>query len=142
MSIWHRPYVTWRGTQIGGASGVVRSASVAFGTEGVDNTASGHYARSSASGLRTAAVSMELNWGAGSTTAVDHLFGSTVAQGIGTSGALVIRETTAAISASNPQYTFTARVANYEFGGSIGDQHVATVDLENAGSAIARAIST
>lgn len=138
MSVYKDARITWSGVNI---SAQVRAAALELGANAPSDTAMGdNWEIAAAGGLKTAALEMELNWVAGSTTAVDHLFGSTGFLGQGK--ALTFRATTAAISAANPEYSGTFVVTGYTpFQGNVGDQHVANASL-SLGSALARAIST
>ncbi len=140
MAIYKDARVTWKGTNI---SSSVRALSLELGAETPDATAMGDNWRGVATGgLKTAAVEIELNWGAGSTTGVDHLFASTSA--VGQVGALTVRPTTGSIAAGNPQYSGGFVVtAVTPLQGSVGDQHIQNVSLALSSTAgLTRAIST
>jgi len=134
MAIFKDARFTWQGNNI---SAQCRAIAFEVGAEAQDATAMGNDDRINAAGLGTYAIEIEANWIAGSTTGLDHLFGSTA----GKSGAFTFRPTTASISAANPQYSGTAIRTNYSFGGAVGDQHVANISLV-AGGDLIRAIST
>jgi len=134
MAIFKDGYFTWRGQNI---SAQCRSIAFELGTEAQDATAMGNNFRVNAAGLNTAAIEIEANWVAGSTTGLDSLFASTA----GVSGAFAFKPTTAAISAANPQYSGSAVRTAYSMGGAVGDQHVANISLVAAGD-VTRAIST
>lgn len=134
MAIFKNARFTWKGQNI---SSSLRAVAFEVGAEAQDATTFANDDRINVAGLGTYAFELEANWVAGSTTAIDHLFGSTA----GKSGAFTFRPTTAAISAANPQYSGTAIRTNYSMGGPVGEQHVATISLV-AGSDLVRAIST
>ena len=134
MAIFKDAFFSYKGQNI---SSSCRAIAVELGNEPQDSTAMGNDTRVNAAGLETFAIELELNWAAGSTTAVDSLFGSTG----GVSGAFVFRPTTAGVSAANPQYAGTAMRQSYSFGGAVGDQHVANVSLIPAGD-VTRTTST
>jgi hypothetical protein len=131
MAVWKDARVSWKGQVI---SSSVRALSLELGADSPEATAMGDNWRVfEANGMKTASVEMELNWAAGSTAAVDSLFGST--GNLGQSGALQLRATTAAVSASNPQYSGNFIVTNYTpFQGPVGDIHMANVSLQLAGA--------
>lgn len=120
MAIFKDPFFSYQGVTV-----PVRSLAFELGAEPQDATESSDNARQMAAGLDTWAIELEANWTAGSTTSVTHLFGTTA----GKSGAFIFRPTTASQSASNPQYSGTAIRTNFGTGGSIGDQHIATVSF-------------
>ena len=138
MAVWKDARVSWKGNVI---SSSVRALSMELGSDAPEATAMGdNWREFEAGGLKTASVEMEINWAAGSTTAVDSLFGSTGA--LGQSGALTVRPTTGAIAAANPEYSGNFIVTSYTpFQGNVGDIHMANVSLSLAG-ALSRAIST
>jgi hypothetical protein len=138
MAVWKDARVSWDGNVI---SSSVRALSLELGADAPEATAMGdNWRQFEANGLKTASVEMELNWAAGSTTAVDSLFGSTGK--LGQSATLLLRPTTGSISASNPQYSGSFIVTGYTpMQGPVGDIHMANVSLQLAG-ALSRAIST
>lgn len=139
MAIWKNARVTWNGQTI---SSSVRAAALELGANAPDSTTMGDdWSEVAAGGLKTAACELELNWAASTgATAVDALFGSSAR--LGQSATLTIRPTTAAISATNPEYSGSFVVTAYTpFQGRVGDQHIANVSLSLAG-ALSRAVST
>jgi hypothetical protein len=138
MAVWKDARVTWKGQDI---SSSVRAISLELGADAPEQTAMGdNWREFAAGGLKTAAVEMELNWGAGSTTGVDSLFGST--SNLAQSGAFTIRPTTGSIAAGNPQYSGNFIVTGYTPGsGEVGVNHQASVSLQLNG-ALTRAITT
>ena len=106
MAVWKDARVSWKGNVI---SSSVRALSMELGSDAPEATAMGdNWREFEAGGLKTASVEMEINWAAGSTTAVDSLFGSTGA--LGQSGALTVRPTTGAIAAGNPEYSGNSNI--------------------------------
>lgn len=143
MAIWKDARVTWKGVNI---SSSIRAASLELGANAPGQTAFGDaWDTVAAGGLKTAAIEMEGNWVAGSTTGLDHLFGST--SGLGQSGAVTIRATTAAISAANPEYYGDFVCTGFTpFQGNVGDQAIADISLAltktTGGFGLRRRIST
>lgn len=138
MSVYKDARVTWGGVNV---SASVRAASLELGAEAPDSTTMGdNWREFDAGGLKTAAIELELKWVAGSTSAVDSIFGST--SGLGVSKATTIRATTSAISAANPEYSGNFICTTFTpFQGNVGDHHMANASLVLNG-ALTRAIST
>ena len=102
-----------------------------IGSELMDNTAFSFTARSVAPGLLTAGAQIQFlqDYASGKVDA-------TIFPLIGTTFTVILKPTSAAVSATNPSYTATMTVDTYSpMGDSVGDQSKATLNLANAGSA-------
>lgn len=114
----------------------VRSASLVMGREAVDGSAMGDVSVANYGGLYTWSVEAQFN---AHTTAIDTLINSLV--GVTSGVAWTMRETTAAASTSNPQYSGTVVITNFQpFAGSVGEMRIASVSCA-AHSALTRSES-
>lgn len=118
----------------------VQSVTVDTGRETQDDTAMGHTARSNSAGLKTASISVTFlqDFAASEVdVTLEALYDA------GTEHDVVVKPTSAAVSATNPSYTLTGFIDSYPpIGGSVGDQHTTDVSWVNSGSAgIVRAVA-
>lgn len=128
-------YVTVAGVDL---SDHVRSVTVDAGQNMADDTAMGDAFVSNAAGLATWSISVEF--------LQDYASGKVDATlqpllGIGTTAALVVRPTSSAVSATNPDYHGTGILESYNpIGGAVGDQAMASATFQSA-SALSRSTS-
>lgn len=116
----------------------VRSVTVTMSAEDVDITAMGASARAHAPGLRDDRVEVEFYQDYASAK-VDQTLSGYV--GNATGATLVVKPVATTVSTTNPSYTMTAILLNYQpLSGTVGEAN--TIDVEfvpAAGSFIARA---
>lgn len=116
----------------------VRSVRIVMNAEDLDATAMGATSRAHVPGLRDDRVEMELfqDHAAGS---VDATFSALLGNSAGAT--LVVKPTSAAVSASNPSFTVTAVVLDYSaLDGEVGSLSMTPIVLVPApGSSIVRA---
>ena len=128
-------YVTVAGVDL---SDHVKSVTVDAGQNMVDDTAMGDAFVSNAAGLATWSISVEF--------LQDYALSKVDATlqpllGIGTTAALVVRPTSGAVSATNPDYHGTGILESYNpIGGAVGDQAMASATFQSA-SALSRSTS-
>ena len=128
-------YVTVAGVDL---SDHVKSVTVDAGQNMVDDTAMGDAFVSNAAGLATWSISVEF--------LQDYALSKVDATlqpllGIGTTAALVVRPTSGAVSATNPDYHGTGILESYNpVGGAVGDQAMASATFQSA-SALSRSTS-
>lgn len=118
----------------------VRSVTVSMASEDVDLTGMGSDSRTHAPGLRDDRVEVEFLQDFASSK-VDQTLSTYV--GDATGAALLIRPTSSAVSTTNPSYTMTAILLDYQpIAGTVGEANTINVTfLPAAGSAITRATS-
>jgi hypothetical protein len=108
----------------------VLSVTLPRGVESLDETAMGDTTRKGKGGLKTWNVEVEFkqDFAAGGPDAtLDPL--------VGTTATIIVRPTSAAVSATNPNYTGTGLITNYQpFGNSVGDLATCSVSIESAGT--------
>jgi hypothetical protein len=118
----------------------VRSVTLDMSAEDVDLTAMGNVSRTHGPGLRNDRVTIEYfqDFASGS---VDATHAPLV--GVAAGAVLVVKPTTAAVSATNPSYTMTAIPLTYTpLDGTIGDASMITVEYVPAeNSSLVRATS-
>lgn len=116
-------------------SASVKSVTLNYAAEMLDKTAMGDTTRSKIGGMFDWSVSCELHQ--------DHAAGeldSLMFPLVGTTGALIIREDSAAKGASNPEFTGQAVLESYPpLGGGVGDLGATSMSLQAAG-ALARGV--
>ena len=119
-------------------SNKVRSVRVVMNAEDLDATAMGATSRAHVPGLRDDRVELELfqDHAAGS---IDATFSALLGNSAG--AVLVVKPTSAAVSATNPSFTVTAVVLDYSaLDGEVGNLSMTPITLVPApGSAIVRA---
>ncbi|WP_427928307.1 hypothetical protein [Agrobacterium cavarae] len=104
---------------IGGTdfSAVLVSAELTIEAEDVETTAMGDTYRTRVGGLKQASVTLELHQDFASSATDDTVFTA-----LGTSVAIVLKPTSAAVGAGNPTYSFNALVTQTQpFNSSVGD---------------------
>lgn len=104
---------------IGGTdfSAVLVSAELTIEAEDVETTAMGDTYRTRVGGLKQASVTLELHQDFASSATDDTVFTA-----LGTSVAIVLKPTSAAVGATNPTYSFNALVTQTQpFNSSVGD---------------------
>lgn len=110
----------------------VQSVTVDLGRETQDDTAMGHSARSNSAGLKTPSITVTFlqDFAASEVDAtLEGLYDD------GTEHDVVVKATSSAVSATNPSYTLTGIITDYNpINGSVGDQHTADVTWANRGS--------
>lgn len=114
----------------------VRSVTIQYNADAVENTAMGDTTHTRLGGLKDWSVNIEFNqdYGAGSVDA-------TLFPKVGSTFAFVGRPTSAAVSATNPNFSGTALLESYQpINGSVGDLNTVSVSMVAAG-ALARATS-
>lgn len=108
----------------------VLSVTLPRGVESLDETTMGATTRIGKGGLKTWNVEVEFkqDFAAGGPDAtLDPL--------VGTTATIIVRPTSAAVSATNPNYTGTGLITNYQpFGNSVGDLATCSVSIESAGT--------
>lgn len=116
----------------------VRTVTLDMSAEDVDITAMGATSRTHAPGLRDDRVTVEYfqDFAAGSVDATHAPL-----LGVAAGASLVIKPTTAAVSATNPSYTMTAIILNYTpLDGTVGDASMITTEyVPAANSSLVRA---
>lgn len=116
----------------------VRSITVTMSAEDVDITAMGASARAHTPGLRDDRVEVEFFQDYASAK-VDQTLSGYVSNSTGAT--LVVKPTASSVSSTNPSYTMTAILLDYEpLSGTVGDANTINVTfVPAAGSAITRA---
>lgn len=114
----------------------VKSIRLPYGVESLDDTAMGDTTRTHLGGLKTWSIEVDLlqDYASSSTDqSLNALVGGTYA--------FEIRPTSGSVSATNPKWTGTALVKDYQpIGGTVGELHMTRLMLESA-SALTRATS-
>lgn len=111
-------------------SDYVKSVTLPYGAEMLDETAMGDDTRKNKGGLKTWSLDVEFkqDFAVG---AVD----ATLFPLVGTTAAVIVRPTSAAVSATNPNYTGTGIIESYQpLGGAVGDLAPASVTIQSAGT--------
>ncbi len=110
----------------------VKSVSMPTGVEELDETAMGNNTRINKGGLETYSIEIEIfqDFASGNIDAILWpLRGTTVV--------IVIKPTSAVVSATNPTYTATVLVSSYTpLDGSVGDLAMTTLGLSSAGDLV------
>lgn len=120
-------FVSFGGTDI---SDYVKSVTLDYAAEMLDETAMGDTTRTMIGGLKTWSASLEMNQ-----DFADGLIDEILFALVGTTGTLIVRPTSSAVSASNPNYTGTGVVENYPpFGNSVGDLASTSITIQSAGA--------
>ena len=118
----------------------VRSVTVTMNAEDLDATAMGATSRAHVPGLRDDRFELELfqDHAAGS---VDATFSAQL--GVAAGVVIVVKPTSAAVSATNPSFTATVVLLDYSaLGGEVGNLSMAPITLVPApGSSIVRAVA-
>lgn len=125
-AIFKNPFLSLNGVDL---SDHVRQASLTYEAELQDDTAGGDNSRNRLGGLKNWSLQVEFaqDYAAGEVDA------SLFAQ-VGNSIAVILRPDTAAVGATNPQYTGNAIIESYQpFGGTIGELTMAPVTLQGNG---------
>ncbi len=132
VKVLDNAFLSFAGNDI---SASVKSLTLNYAAEMLDKTAMGDTTRSKIGGMFDWSVSAELHQ--------DHASGeldSILFPLVGTTGALIIREDSAAKGASNPEYTGQAVLESYPpLGGGVGDLGATSMSLQAAG-ALARGV--
>lgn len=114
----------------------VRSARLSYEAETQDQTAMGDDTREFVGGLKNWSMEIEFNQDFAAAQVDDTLFPL-----VGTQTTVLLRPTSAAVGATNPNYTGTGLVASYNpMGGGVGDLAVTSVSIQPAGT-LSRATS-
>ena len=125
--IFRNAFISLGGTDL---SAYLQSVDPSFDVELTDDTAMGDTARSNAPGLEVWSFSIKLlNPFAASGP------DATIWPLKGTTFTVTFRPDTAAVSATNPQFSGTGTVGSWQpIGGSVGDEGVATLEIASAGA--------
>jgi len=111
----------------------VKSVTVTLDRNMQDDTAMGHTAQTESPGLKANSLSVTFlqDFAAGEVDAtLWPLYDAA------TSHTVVVKETSAAASPTNPKYTLTGYISSYNpIGGSVGDQHTTDVSWVNGAAA-------
>lgn len=127
-------FVSLGGTDV---STYVRSVTLNLGAELQDDTTMGDTARINKAGLTNWSIDLELQQDFADNLIDEIIFGLVGAA----SFAVIVRPTTSAVGTSNPNYTGSAVLENYQpFGQAVGELGTSTVTLRSAG-ALSRATS-
>lgn len=126
-------FVSFGGTDI---SDYVKSVTLDYAAEMLDETAMGDTTRTMIGGLKTWSASLEMNQ-----DFADGLIDEILFPLVGTTGTLIVRPTSSGVGPSNPNYTGTGIIENYSpFGNSVGDLASTSITIQSAG-ALSRATS-
>lgn len=108
----------------------VRSVTVNYSADMQDDTAMGDGTRSRLGGLKDWSVDVEFNQDFASSSVDDTLFPL-----VGTSFVVAVRPTSAARSATNPEYSGTGILESYPpLGGAVGDLSTSSITIQSAGT--------
>lgn len=120
-------YFEWNSVDL---SDHVRSVTVNYAAEAVDQTAmGGNGTRENAGGLKVWSMDVELYADEASSSTSDTLFPD-----VGATQTVEVRATSAARSATNPGYTGTGLLENFNpIAGTVGDSAISTTRILNAG---------
>lgn len=111
-------------------SGFVKSVTLNYEAETQDDTVMGDDTRSMTGGLKAWSVECELVQDFAAAQLDSILFPL-----VGTTGSLVIKPTSGAVSTSNPSFTGTALLVTYPvLGNTIGELARTTIQFANAGT--------
>lgn len=117
-------------------SSYVRSVTVNYEAESHDETAMGADTRKNKGGLKNWSMEFEFNQDFASSALDSILFPL-----VGTQVTVTVRPDSAAVGASNPQFSGTGLIQGYPiFGNSVGDLATAGVTIEPAGT-LARTVA-
>jgi len=118
-------YVAFAGTDI---SQYVTSVSLSTTLDVVETTGMSNTSRTRVAGLRDNQVTLEFNQDFGTGALESLVYPSDAASKIGTAVAMEVRATSAAASATNPKWTFSALISEWQsLSGSVGE--LATVSV-------------
>lgn len=108
----------------------VRSVTLPYGAEMLDDTTMGDTTRINKGGLKTWSIDVEFQQDFQSTLIDSILFPL-----VGTTFTVIVRPTTNAVGVSNPNYTGTGILDSYQpFGQSVGDLATSTITIQSAGT--------
>lgn len=121
-------YVSINGTVL---SDHVKSVTLNTGAEAQDDTVMGDDTRSNIGGLKTWSVEVEF----AQDFAASQVDATLSTMGVGGTGTIAVRPTSAAKSATNPEYTGTGMLESYgPMDGNIGDLATARASFSSAGT--------
>ena len=125
-------YVVLASTDI---SQYVTSVTLSSTLDVVETTSMGSTSRTRVAGLRDNQVVLEFNQDFASGALETLIYPSDATTKIGTAVAMEIRPTSAAVSATNPKYTFSALITEWqELSGSVGELATASVTWPISGA--------
>ena len=111
-------------------SDYVTSITLDYAAEMLDETAMGDTTRIMKGGLKTWSATLEMNQ-----DFADGLIDEILFPLVGTTGVLIVRPTSSAVGAANPNYTGTGIIASYNpFGNGVGDLAKTSVTIQSAGA--------
>ncbi len=113
----------------------VQSVSLTYSADELDETAMGDSTHSRIGGLKDWSISVTFNQDFAASQVDATLFSI-----VGTTFTVVLKPTSAAVSATNPSFTGSAHFPSYGFGGGVGSLLQATAQF-NAAGALTRATS-
>lgn len=120
-------FVSLGGTDI---STYVRSVTLPYGAEMLDDTTMGDTTRINKGGLKTWQLDIELQQ-----DFTDNLIDEILFPLVGTTFTVIVRPTSSAVGTSNPNYTGTGILESYQpFGQSVGDLATSTITIQSAGT--------
>lgn len=120
-------FVSLGGTDI---SAYVRSVSLPYGAEMLDDTRMGNTTRINKGGLKTWSIDIELQQ-----DFTDNLIDEILFPLVGTTFTVIVRPTSSAVGVSNPNYTGTGVLESYApFGQSVGELATSTITIQSAGT--------
>jgi hypothetical protein len=126
-------FVSVAGTDI---SSYVRTVTLNYSAEEVDNTTMGATTRINLGGLKNWSLDLEV-----ANDFAASQIDSVVFPLVGTQVAVIFRPTTAVVGTSNPQYSGTGMLSTYNpVGQSVGDLATAPITIVSAGT-LARAVA-
>lgn len=126
-------FVSLGGTDI---SDYVTSITLDYAAEMLDETAMGDTTRIMKGGLKNWSVNLEMNQ-----DFADNLIDEILFPLVGTTTTVIVRPTSSAVGAANPNYTGTGIIENYSpFGNGVGDLAKTSITIQSAG-ALSRATS-
>lgn len=137
--IFKKAFLSIGGTEL--STKAIDAVTLSFETEVQDDTHMGDDTRKNSAGLKNWSVGVELTADFGVGGAEDAIWSLFDA---GAPVAIVLRPSTDAVGASNPQYSATGIITNYQpFGGSVGEQAKGSFQLVPGGASanMARATS-
>lgn len=110
-------------------SGSVKTIRLPQGIESLDDTAMGDLTRTHLGGLKTWSIEVDLLQDFAASQA-----DATISPIVGTVVAFEIRPTSAVVSTTNPKWTGSVLVKDYQpVGGTVGEIHLTRLMLESAG---------
>lgn len=126
-------FVSLAGTDL---SDHVKSVTLPLSVEELEAAAMGDLARGAIPGLKVFSMSLEFFQDFAANKVDATIF---PLLGDATGFAVIFRKDTGAKTATNPEYTFTGILTSYGIGGTVGDVHMAPVEIANmAGGTITR----